>query len=46
MFDKFAINYCFIDTAKNLLFNINLDIIYKIILLLENENNGNYQMNN
>ena len=39
--DKIAINNCFIELAETLLFNIGIDIIFKtVLLLLENESNA------
>ena len=38
--DKIAINNCFIDLVEILIFNIDINIIFKIILLLKKESNA------
>ena len=37
---KFDINKCLIELVETLLFNIDIDIFFKMILLLENECNA------
>ena len=45
LFDKTAINNCFIELADTLLFNIGINIVFKIILLLKNKSIP-YQLTN
>ena len=42
LFNKIAMKTCFIELAGTLLFNISTDIVFKIILLPENESYANY----
>ena len=39
LFDKIPINNCFIQSLETLLFNIGIDIVLEMILLLENHRN-------
>ena len=46
LFDNIVINNCFIKLAVTLLFNIGIDVVFKMILLLENESNGDSKIVN